>query len=323
MNTRALRMFVPAVPRMIWNLWNNLPIVASIDITKACNLRCPYCYELPYLVKLSDDDGITVKSLRELCSHLRRVHKIKFAVIVGGEPGLVRMRERVEVVSQNFPFSWLVTNGLPDPLDRQYNIYGQFSNVFVIVSIDGIKEAHDNSRKRNGLFDTIVERFWDKPILTTTTLHVGNRNEPRRIVEYFMCSRILAHAFEFATPIASKPIPGVHLIEKKRDVVINDLHRLKDEFPRKVAISHYMLEMMRTDAVAKWGGPKRCPSVSHALSFTLDRKTGGWVQKIPCVLAGGASLKPNCRFCGCHVPTVFLGMKKDPSTFAQVLWFLK
>ncbi|OGC56762.1 hypothetical protein A3H26_02315 [candidate division WWE3 bacterium RIFCSPLOWO2_12_FULL_36_10] len=66
LNVSATLRYTPQILRLGWRLLVGKLVVASIDVTKACNLRCPYCYELPYLVTLSKGDGYTADDIRKL-----------------------------------------------------------------------------------------------------------------------------------------------------------------------------------------------------------------------------------------------------------------
>lgn len=169
----------------------------------------------------------------------------------------------------------------------------------------------------------IKKRFWNKPILTTTTLHQGNRDQPEKLLKEWSWSGILGMTFEFATPIGRPTDPRWDLVGKDRDEIIDQLIDLKRVYGRFLANSTRGLNMLRSNSLKKWTGPACCPTAKFAVS--LD-ETGQ--RKFPCVLGSAPDnprgFKPVCGSCGCHVPTVLSGIKHaDWETLHTALWFLK
>ena len=300
------------LPGAYVRLYRNKPIALSFDISGRCNLHCPYCYWW----ESRREKELSLKQIVKLAEEYWRQGIIQ-ATWIGGEPTL--RPDVLKAVTPIFPINWIVTNGIPvknfDPFSLK--------NTWVILSLDGVGKAHDRSRNRKGLYKLLKKRFWNKPILTTTTLHQGNKNQPEKLLKEWSQSNILGMTFEFATPIGRKANPKWSLIGKDRDEVIDKLISLKKKYNRFLANSIKSLNLMRPENIKKWASPSKCPMASLAIS--LDELGE---RKVPCVLGASPNnkkgKKPICLSCGCHVPGMFQGLKGfDMSTIDNLVWFLR
>ena len=303
--------------RVFFNLWTQKPIALSFDISGACNLNCPYCY----WQKSKRQTQLPLDQIVNLAKKYRG-HGIVHATWVGGEPTL--RPDVLQAVTPIFPINWVVTNGIPvtQPSLQNFNIFS-LPNTSIIVSLDGVGEVHDHSRQRPGLYAIIKKGFWNKPILTTTTLHQGNKDQPEKLLKEWSRSGILGMTFEFATPIGRAADSRWDLVGKDRDTVIDRLINLKRTYGRFLANSIRGLHMLRSNNLKKWTGPARCPTAE----FTISLDEAGQ-RKFPCVLGSAPDnpkgFKPACGSCGCHVPTIISGIKHFDWQIIQIaLWFLK
>lgn len=304
-------------PRVLLNLWTNRPLALSFDISGACNLNCPYCY----WQKSKRRAQLSLDQIVKIAKKYRR-QGIIHATWIGGEPTL--RPDVLQAVTPIFPINWVVTNGIPidNPQFPDFNLFSLL-NTWIIVSLDGYEKAHDKSRNRPGLYKLIKQRFWNKPILTTTTLHQGNKYEPEKLLRQWSRSRILGMTFEFATPIGHTSDSRFYLVGSDRDAVIDRLIELKRIYGRFMANSIAGLNLLRNQNLKFWTGPARCPTTL----FTVSLDELGQ-RKYPCVLGSASDnpngLKPACGSCGCHVPTILTGIKHfDWQTIDSVLWFLR
>ncbi len=300
------------LPGAYFRLYRNKPIALSFDISGRCNLHCPYCYWW----ESRREKELPLKQIVKLAKEYRSKGVIA-ATWVGGEPTL--RPDVLKAVTPIFPINWIVTNGIPvgdfDPLTLK--------NSGVILSLDGVGQVHDKSRNRQGLYKLLKKRFWNKPVLTTTTLHKGNRNQPEKLLKEWSQSDVLAMTFEFATPIGRKANPKFDLVGKERDEIIDELIKLKKKYGRFIMNSEKGLNLLRSKNLKTWVGGKNCAVARFV--YCLDEL--GEIKK-PCVLGASPNnlkgKRPSCADCGCHVPAMLQGLKTfDISTIDGLAWFLR
>ena len=121
----------------------------TLHLTRACNLRCSYCYAPPQA-----DRGMSLKVGRQA---LRLGSEINNGpcgfVFFGGEPLLHKELIRPLVAEAETmqheglgPFHFkLTTNGLL--LDEAFLDFAVEKDILVAMSIDGVREAHDRHRR--------------------------------------------------------------------------------------------------------------------------------------------------------------------------------
>lgn len=323
MNIGATLRTLPHLVSALRGIRQGKPVAMSFDIADYCTLKCPYCYwlESTQHQQLQRDEIVSIT--RQAVSD-----GIIHATWVGGEPAL--RPDVLEAVTAQVPLNWIVTNGMAvKPMAKGYekfDIARDLPKTWVIVSLDGLGEAHDTSRAHSGLYEEILSRFYrthrSHRTMTTTTLHQGNKNQPRLLLEAWRRSGILGMTFEFATPIGRLPNPERDLVGKDRDHVIDELLQLRLLYGSFMKNSSFGLEMQRSENLKTWVGPTRCPTTRLSVSFdSLGRR------KTPCIL-GSSPLNnkgkvPACEACGCHVPTIFEGMRRlDWQTLQSAFWFL-
>lgn len=317
MDIKSFFRLLPHVPHIISTLKRGKRLSLSFDISDFCNLKCPYCYWW----ESRKGEELPLHKIVNLAKLYRR-QGVVHATWVGGEPML--RPDVLAAVTPIFPINWIVTNGTDmgkvkkpgfDPF--------KLPNTSIIVSLDGVGEAHDRSRGRPGLYSEIRKRYWDKPILTTTTLHQGNKTEPAQLLAEWSKSQIRGMTFEFATPIGRPPNQEWDLFGSDRDRIIDELIALKKTYGRFMSNSIFGLQMQKSDQLNKWVGPPRCPTTYHSVSIDAQGNI-----KSPCVLGSSSKnpkgKRPICSACGCHVPTMFAGLKHlDWQTIESVFWFLR
>jgi MoaA/NifB/PqqE/SkfB family radical SAM enzyme len=126
------------------------PLFATYDVTSRCNMKCAYCDwwktstpELPTKEALSVIDNVCQLG-------------VSFFNFCGGEPmmrkDLITLAERASsydcIVGMN-------TNGTLMKANRVSEIADTFD--VVVVSLDGLREVHDNGRGVQGSFEDAVE----------------------------------------------------------------------------------------------------------------------------------------------------------------------
>lgn len=137
----------------------------TLHLTARCNLRCKYCYDAPH--EGGDMTFETVRAAIDLAmGRLRRENPEQSLGIIffGGEPLLMRdliagtvrhCRELEEKTGQLFHHK-ITTNGTL--LDEEFLTSPDTADVFVAMSHDGIREAHDANRVNptgRGTYETL------------------------------------------------------------------------------------------------------------------------------------------------------------------------
>lgn len=325
MNVSALVRLSPHLIKAVRSIREGKPMAMSFDIADFCTLACPYCYWLTSTqhqqLRLDEVVGITREAV---------VGGIIHATWIGGEPTL--RPDVLMAVTPLVPINWVVTNGmfakkgLAGKGWEIWDVEDLPKNTWVIISLDGVSEAHDSSRNHPGLYAEIVNRFFDtqrsRRTLTTTTLHRGNVNQPELLLKEWQHSKVLGMTFEFATPIGRRPNPQWDIIGDDRNRAIDRLLALKRRYGNFMRNSEFGLNMQRPENLLAWVGAKNCPTARLSVSFdSLGR------LKTPCVLGSNRGnpkgQKPVCTACGCHVPAIFEGVRRgDLETLRAAFWFL-
>jgi uncharacterized protein len=140
----------------------------TLHLTTRCNLRCRYCYAPP-----SPSEDMSLATLRaaidlaEVETARQHPRESVGIVLFGGEPLLRRdlvveavrhCRARTGATGQRFHFK-MTTNGLL--LDDAFFTAPDTKSVFVALSHDGAREAHDRHRvdaAGRGSFDRLEEK---------------------------------------------------------------------------------------------------------------------------------------------------------------------
>lgn len=305
------------IPHIVYSVIAKKKFAMNLDITDFCNLKCPYCYWW----ESRRGQELELEKIVALAKMYRKMGVIH-VTWVGGEPML--RPDVLREVTKIFPINWIVTNGtnIYKAKDPSFNPL-LLPNTWLIVSLDGVGEAHDRSRAKPGLYESIKSYYWDKQVLTTTTLHQGNKHEPAKLLAEWSMSKILGMTFEFATPIGRAANPKWDLIGNERDAVIDELMQLKKQYGRFMANSVYGLTMQQSDNLRPWVGEAHCPTARYSVSVDAQGNV-----KRPCVLGSSSDNPkgklPNCAACGCHVPTYLAGFRQlDLQSIDAVFWFLR
>ena len=119
----------------------------TLHMTARCNLRCSYCY-----VNHGGED-MTPETARAVVDLAGKDAKQAGLIFFGGEPLLMRdlITETVAYARQRERkggcryFFKITTNGLL--LDDKFLDFAKRENMFIALSVDGVKNAHDAHRK--------------------------------------------------------------------------------------------------------------------------------------------------------------------------------
>lgn len=149
-----------------------LPNAASFLVTEDCNLRCTYCFEKHKKNHMTKE--VARKGLEFLCDNALQNGDREFsAMLFGGEP-MMKLDIIEEILSYglelgrkyNIQFTAsMVTNAtiLTDKAYRILDKYKKATSLSVQLSVDGIKEVHDQYRitagSGKGSFDIIEKNI--------------------------------------------------------------------------------------------------------------------------------------------------------------------
>lgn len=138
----------------------------TLHLTARCNLSCHYCYVIKRPEDMSIDTARAAIDMAVAESNRKNQGKSLGVIFFGGEPLLCRERI-VEIIhycrdiekrtGQLFYYK-ITTNGLL--LDEEFLMNPETSGVFVAISHDGVRAAHDAKRmdvSGGGSFDRLTD----------------------------------------------------------------------------------------------------------------------------------------------------------------------
>jgi len=127
------------------------PLGVEIEITTACNLRCKHCFQGEYPEKYMSLE--TFKNIVDILDK-NDVYEIN---LVGGE--IFKHKDVLAMLqylnTKNMAVT-IVTNAVAID-DKAMDVLKQMNNLYVLVSVDGTKELHDQIRGE-GQFDKIMPK---------------------------------------------------------------------------------------------------------------------------------------------------------------------
>jgi uncharacterized protein len=125
------------------------PMHLTLHLTRACNLRCSYCYSPP-----KTGPAMTLETGRRALEFGSTLCDGSCGIVLfGGEPllhkelirDLVAKARRMEQQGQGRFHFKLTTNGLL--LDDEFLQFALDEDILIAMSLDGVREAHDRHRR--------------------------------------------------------------------------------------------------------------------------------------------------------------------------------
>lgn len=142
-----------------------LETIEGIELitTKACNMRCTYCYE-----NKAKNSMFTKETANSILDLIRNNDKITYIDFFGGESLLPELKEHImnflkelATIRRNLKF-YITTNALE--VDKMYDVIDYIKDTFeslsIQISLDGGKQAHDICRidtNKEGTFDRVFQ----------------------------------------------------------------------------------------------------------------------------------------------------------------------
>ncbi len=159
---------------------NHYPMILNLEISHSCNLKCKACGR----IRSQNNGSLTFKQCKEAISET----KAPVIYFTGGEPLLNKqLPEIVEYALKKDRIVFIVTNGVL--LKDRIKEFRQNENLIFQVSIDGLKEQHNNIRGE-GVFEKVeqgIKKAKQKGfnVYTNTTIYKTNYQQIEDIMQYF------------------------------------------------------------------------------------------------------------------------------------------
>jgi hopanoid biosynthesis associated radical SAM protein HpnH len=158
------------------------PLVLMLEPLFQCNLECAGCGKIQY------PDHVLKRYLTpEQCFGAVEECHAPIVSIAGGEPLIhPQIKEIVDGLVARGKYIYLCTNALL--LKKKMDLFTPSKFLTLSIHLDGLREEHDHSVCREGVFDTAMETIREAlrrgfRVVTNTTLFDGA--EPPRVHEFF------------------------------------------------------------------------------------------------------------------------------------------
>jgi Fe-coproporphyrin III synthase len=239
MNSRTMAAYSNKVMALM--MGSREPIIGSVEITNACNLRCRHCF---WWATRSPHAELSVEDWR---GRLRAEFKDRGILgigVSGGEPML--RPDVIRMMLDEGYHLWVFTNGilpLPD-LPLTY-----------CVSVEGTAAHHDEIRGR-GSYRKTKKHILACPhdgVFLNMTINTLNREDPEALVDEWK-GKVRKISFGFHTPWTPRDPLWVPFGEA-RNAIVAALLRLKKKDPEFIFNTEGQLRTMKT---GRW--TKACPS---------------------------------------------------------------
>jgi MoaA/NifB/PqqE/SkfB family radical SAM enzyme len=286
-------------PRELLTAWGRIltgrvPLL-SIEITRECPLSCPGCYaygdkHLGGEVRLSQLSDFRGDALVNGVLGLVNKHKPMHVSLVGGEP-LVRHRELSRILpalSEMGVFTLVVTSAvIPIPPE-----WMKLPRVRVAVSVDGLREDHDERRKP-ATYERILKNIEGREINIHWVITRPMLARPTYLEEYVAfwsarpeVNRIWVSVY---TPQLDEQSPE-RLSSADRVLVARQLPALAKRYPKLLFKRGIAEAFLRPPA-----NPADCVFAKMSVNYSADLRS----RVEPCVFGGA----PDCSQCGCAIST--------------------
>jgi len=274
----------------------------SIEITRACPLKCPGCYAYEpehlqsngSLSDLADLKGEElVAGVLKLVRRFRPLH----LSIVGGEP-LLRFRELdvllPELDAMGIEVQVVTSAVRPIPL-----AWSELPNLRLVVSVDGLQPEHDR-RRAPATYDRILKHIAGHHLNVHCTITRQMVHRPHYFADFarFWSEREEVHRIWFSlfTPQQGDHSPE-RLAPRDRLELLDELARLRNVF-EKIEVPDRVLDGLLHPPAA----PHKCIFSQVTTCISADMATA----VTPCQFGG----KPVCTECGCVASAAFASIGK-------------
>ncbi|MGL5330948.1 MAG: radical SAM/SPASM domain-containing protein [Peptostreptococcaceae bacterium] len=179
------------------------PLHISIEVTDYCNFRCKHCYVSSCPEKLGK------RSYEDMIKLMDKLYQegVKIIELTGGECTThPQFKEILKYATQKFSLVSIISNGyVIGQSEELAEFMGSFDNIAVQISIDGLKEFHDEFRGKIGAFDNAVKavknlKKYDVLIRVATVITYENIKHIEDL--YYLCKELDVSAFSLS-PVSS------------------------------------------------------------------------------------------------------------------------
>lgn len=232
----------PTVP-ISHNLLKGLsPTSLSVDLTNLCNLRCKHCFWETYdmYIHTGTNEGI----INQVKIVLEKFPTITNITWYGGEPllntkTLALLEEGIKLKKNNL----IITNGtMPIPC---WHI-----NVHFAVSIDGIKEIHDQIRGQ-GVYDRLKHNVMIAvnqgiPIAFLYCINALNIDCIPDFLDEWAFTKHIGIVFTVYVPLKGKP-NDLGINNEQRKKIVSLLMKMKDKHGEAICNTKLMIKLIGTE----------------------------------------------------------------------------
>lgn len=264
----------------------------SIEITRACPLRCPGCYayepghlteDVGPLRNLADFQG---DDLVEKVLEIVREQKPLHLSIVGGEP-LVRFRE-LDILLPKLSAMGVAVQLVTSAVRKIPEEWAKLPGLYVVVSIDGLQPEHD-ARRKPATYDRILQNIKGHSITihcTITSQTAKREGYYKEFMEFWSPKDEIRQVwFSLFTPQIGATDEEILQPEVKKRLLDN-LVELNEQYP-KLTLPKPVIDGYRNPPAS----PDQCIFSKTTLNLTADLKS----KVTPCQFGGN----PDCTQCGC------------------------
>jgi len=157
------------------------PVVLMLEPLFQCNLACAGCGKIDY-----EDEILQKRMSKQECLDAVDECGAPVVSIPGGEPLIHKeMPEIVEGIIKRKKFVYLCTNGML--LSKHLHKYKPSPYFSFSIHLDGLKEKHDASVCRDGVFDKVIEatkEALDKGFRVNVNCTLFQEETPEEIAEF-------------------------------------------------------------------------------------------------------------------------------------------
>ena len=160
------------------------PLVLMLEPLLRCNLSCAGCGKIQY------PSHVLKRALSvEQCISAVEECGAPIVSIPGGEPLLYpHIGQLVEELTRRRKYVYLCTNALLLRQKLEENVFSPSKWLSFSVHMDGLREEHDASVCRNGVYDIAVDAIQEavkRGFRVTTNTTLFNSAEPMRVRDFF------------------------------------------------------------------------------------------------------------------------------------------
>lgn len=172
------------------------PLHVSIEITDYCNFRCKHCYVS------SCPEKQEKRNYEDMIKLIDKLYDngVKIIELTGGECTThPQFKEILKYATDKFSLVSIISNGYLIGQNKELAEYiGSFDNIAVQISIDGLKEFHDEFRGKNGAFDNAIKaiknlKLYNVLIRVATVVTDKNLKYVKDL--YYLCKELEVGAF--------------------------------------------------------------------------------------------------------------------------------